>query len=312
MARDSVAIGAAPAAATVALRRMSRLSCHVVASQAGTAGASGEAEGPPVLYELRGPIAVLTLNRAANRNAMTEEMLVGVRDVARRAAADPDIRCVVVVGRGRNFCGGADMRDTLGRTGADVPEVAPGTLWGSEKLMAMYSPFLELLNIKVPVIAAMQGHAIGGGLGLALCCDIRIAHAGSQYGSNFVRLGLHPGMATTYLLPRLVGVPRAAELLLTGRLVTGSEAARVGLCTEVADDPDAVLAAAMRTAEAIAVNAPIAVRWTKRSLYQHLQWDPRGAAWDEAQLQSQTAQTADFQEGKKALIEKRPPRFSGC
>merc|ERR1711953_537306 len=102
----------------------------------------------------------------------------------------------------------------------------------------MGEPFLSLLDVKVPVIGALQGHAIGGGLGLALCCDIRICCADSQYGSNFVRLGLHPGMATTYLLPRLVGVPKAVELLLTGRLVDGKEAEKIGLATNVADTPE--------------------------------------------------------------------------
>merc|ERR1719210_1600737 len=102
-----------------------------------------------------------------------------------------------------------------------------------EQNFAMYNHFLSLLDLKVPVIGALQGHAIGGGLGLALCCDLRVCHATSQYGANFVRLGLHPGMATTYFLPRLVGVPRAAELLLTGRLVTGAEALQLGLANDV-------------------------------------------------------------------------------
>merc|ERR1711881_352688 len=109
---------------------------------------------------------------------------------------------------------------------------------GGEKMFAMYQPFLCLMDIKVPVIGALQGHAVGGGLGLALCCDIRVCHKTSQYGSNFVRLGLHPGMATTYFLPRLVGVPRAAELLLTGRLINGTEACQLGLANDVGETPE--------------------------------------------------------------------------
>ena len=98
-----------------------------------------------------------------------------------------------------------------------------------ERSFAMYQPFLSVLELEVPVVGALAGHAIGGGLGLALVCDLRVASADAKYGANFTRLGLHPGMATTYLLPRIVGVPRAAELLLTGRLIDGAEAERMGL-----------------------------------------------------------------------------------
>ncbi|CAK0803936.1 unnamed protein product [Prorocentrum cordatum] len=182
---------------------------------------------------------------------------------------------------------------------------------GPERSLAMYNHFLALLDLGVPVIGALQGHAIGGGMGLALCCDMRVCHGASQYGVNFVRLGLHPGMASTYFLPRLVGVPRAAELLLTGRLVDGWEAGRLGLANYCCETPEEVLAKANALADEVAMNAPVAVRWTKRSLYKHLGWSPRDAAWEEAGLQLQTAATADAQEGARALLEKRRPSFEG-
>jgi len=160
------------------------------------------------------------------------------------------------------------------------------------------------------VIGALNGHAIGGGFGLALVCDIRIANRDAKYGANFTKLGLHPGMATTYFLPRLVGVPRAAELLFTGRLVSGEEAAQLGLANYAVAE-DQVLPRAQDLARDIASSAPIAVRWTKRSLYQNADWDPVPAAYAEAHAQSRTLETDDSKEGVKALLEKRAPMFRG-
>jgi enoyl-CoA hydratase/carnithine racemase len=174
----------------------------------------------------------------------------------------------------------------------------------------MYSPFLSMLDIEVPTVAAMSGHAVGGGLGLAIVCDLRIASESARYGANFVRLGLHPGMATTYLLPRLVGVPRALELLLTGRIVSGREAADMGLANH-ALPAAGVLPRARELADEIASAAPIAVRLTKQTIYRHLQWGPVEAARYEAHLQSRTLETDDSREGIAALLEKRPPVFRG-
>ena len=165
-------------------------------------------------------------------------------------------------------------------------------------------------QIEVPVIAAMQGHAIGGGLGLAVVCDLRVANADARYGANFVQLGLHPGMATTYLLPRLMGVPRAVEFLLTGRIVSGAEAADCGLANHAVAADD-VLPRAREIAGEIARAAPLAVRWTKQSIYSGLDWDPRSAARHEALVQSRTAETEDSREGIKALLERRTPEFKG-
>ena len=174
----------------------------------------------------------------------------------------------------------------------------------------MYQPFLSVLDIEVPVIGALNGHAIGGGMGLALVCDIRVANQDAKYGSNFTRLGMHPGMATTYLMPRIIGVPRAAELLLTGRIITGAEAAEIGLMN-YAVPADEVGAKAAELAQEVAGCAPLANRWTKRSIYQNAQWDPRPAARHEADLQSRTLETEDHREGVSALLEKRPPDFHG-
>jgi len=125
-----------------------------------------------------------------------------------------------------------------------------------------------------------------------------------------VRLGLHPGMAATYLMPRLMGVPRAVEFLLTGRIATGAEMANAGL-VHYAEEPDRVLTRSWALAEEVASAAPLAVRWTKQSIYRGLGWNPRDAARFEAHLQSRSNETEDFREGVAALLGKREPRFRG-
>ena len=255
---------------------------------------------PAVLYEHVDHVATLTLNRPDNRNSMTPDLLEGLSQALRRAAADAEVRCVVITGRGTSFCAGADFKSRA------ADDARPP----HERSFAMYAPFLSVLELAVPTIAALNGHAIGGGLGLAVVCDLRVANREAKYGANFVRLGLHPGMATTYLLPRLMGVPRATELLLTGRLVSGAEAAELGLVNH-AVEPEAVLPKALALAGEIASAAPLAVRWTKQSIYRHADWDPVSAARFEAHVQSRSFETEDHREGVKALLEKRPARFVG-
>ena len=260
---------------------------------------------PAVLYEEKDHVATITLNRPENRNSMTEDVLEGLRAAVARAKDDADLRCVIVTGRGKSFCAGADFRSQIQRGDSGERKLLP-----NERSFAMYSPFLSLLQIEVPVIGALNGHAIGGGLGLALVCDIRVANRAAKYGANFTKLGLHPGMATTYFLPRFVGIPRAAELLFTGRLVSGEEAAQLGLANYAVAE-DQVLPKSLELAREVASCAPIAVRWTKRSLYRNVDWDPVSAAQAEAHAQSRTLETEDSKEGVQALLQKREPVFRG-
>lgn len=260
---------------------------------------------PAVLYESTDRIAQITLNRPENRNSMTRDVLEGLREAVTRARSEEDLRCVIVTGRGKSFCAGADFKSQ-----ADQEPDGARFRAAHERTFAMYSPFLSLLDIEVPTIAAMQGHAIGGGLGLAVVCDLRVANREARYGANFVRLGLHPGMATTYILPRLLGLPRAMELLLTGRIISGLEAAELGL-VNYAVDAEQVMEKARELASEIAACAPLAVRWTKHSVYRGVDWDPRRAAELEAHAQSRTLETEDVREGIQALLERRDPIFKG-
>lgn len=255
-----------------------------------------------VHYTSRDAIGVITLDRSDNRNSMTPELLDAFVAASAAARTDTTARCVVVTGTGASFSAGADFKSTLQRTHDDR---AP-----NERSYAMYEPFLSLLDIEVPVIGALNGHAVGGGFGLALVCDLRIGATDAKYGANFVRLGLAPGMAISYLLPRLVGFARANELLFTGKLVDGREAAALGILNRAVPADD-VLREAMALARTIADNAPLAVRATKAAIRRGLDMKVRDAAHAEAFAQAETLVTDDAREGIAALLGKRPPSFTG-
>lgn len=255
-----------------------------------------------VLYEARDGVGVITLNRADNRNSMTPELLEAFAKASAAARADESLRALVITGKGNCFSAGADFKSNL--------QLGDDSLLDHQRSYRMYEPFLEVLDIKVPVIAALNGHAVGGGFGLALLCDIRIANAKSKYGANFARLGLHPGMGISYMLPRLIGVSRANELLFTGRLVLGDEAERIGLVSQALDGEE-VLSAAMKMATTIASNAPVAIRLTKEALRETMNWDVRAGAYRESFAQAATLGMDDAKEGMQALLEKRDPKFQG-
>ncbi len=264
-----------------------------------------------VLYEAasaENPIGVLRLNRPDQRNSMTPELLDAYHQIIDRVRADAAARCVVLTGSGKCFSAGADLKSQVQRGGAGGAPRMP-----HEASFAMYVPFLRTLEIEVPVVGALNGHAVGGGFGLSLLCDMRIGAREAKYGANFARLGLHAGLAISYTLPRVVGPGRAAELLFTGRLVDGVEAAELGYLTR-AVPTDEVFPAALALARDIAAAAPVAVRMMKASLREHTGLSVgaiREAAWREAYAQSATVATGDFQEGARALLEKREPRFEG-
>jgi enoyl-CoA hydratase/carnithine racemase len=287
---DSVSVSASPPAP--ATRKHPRPSVYI-----------RRMTSPAVHFALDRHVGTITLDRPTNRNSMTPELLDAFAAAVAAARSARELRCLIITGTGACFSAGADFKSTVVRD--DGPARAP-----HEQSFAMYQPFLSVLDLEVPVIGALNGHAVGGGFGLALCCDLRLGARGARYGANFARLGLHPGMAITYLLPRLVGVARAAELLFTGRLIDGDEAARIGLLSSV-HDPGEVLPAAQAIATAIASNAPLAVRETKRSLYRGLGWDPRSAAYLEAFAQAESLTTSDAAEGIAALLGKRDPVFTG-
>jgi len=255
----------------------------------------------PVLFEPKGHIGLITFNRPDNRNSMDEETLPAFRDVVSEARRSPDLRCLIITGSGDTFCAGADFKSGL----FDQDDRLPHQI-----LLDAYGPFLDVGRLEIPVIAAMNGHAVGGGFGLTLMCDIRIADRDSKYGANFARLGLHSGMAVAYVLPMIIGLPLANELLFTGRLITGKEAADIGLAN-YALSGDAVMEKAWKLAEEISACAPVAVKMIKQAIRRGIRWDPYDAAEIDTLYQSRTFEMADAEEGIRALLDRREPVFKG-
>ncbi len=245
----------------------------------------------------------LTLDNPAMRNVMSDEMTASWVRAIDDIAADRSVRAVVVTGEGSAFCSG-------GNTGwiASEPDASVDSL--RNRMLPFYRAWLSIRKLEVPTIAAVNGHAIGAGLCLALACDIRYAATGAKLGVPFVKLGMHAGMAGTYLLPDVVGPAHARDLLLTGRVVEAEEALRIGLVSRVIESAsfdDEVLA----TAADIAATAPIATKLTKIALADGGHADFESALQWEALAQPLTLATADLQEGIAASLEKRPPVFNG-
>ncbi len=255
----------------------------------------------PILFDIRKNIGQITINRPDNRNSMDEETMPAFCNAVAEVAKNEDLRCLIITGSGNSFCSGADFKSGIFDSRDRLPH---------QILMDAYGPFLAVGDLEMPTIAAMNGHAIGGGFGLALICDMRIADRHSKYGANFARLGLHSGMAVSYMLPLIVGLPLANELLFTGRLITGEEAADIGLTNYVLEG-DQVLEKAWELAEEIASCAPVAVRMIKQTIRRGIQWDPRNSADIDALYQSRTFEMDDAKEGIRALLENRKPIFKG-
>lgn len=255
----------------------------------------------PVLYEVSEMIGTVTLNRPDNRNSMDHEVMPAFLEAIAKAKDDKEIRCLIITGTGSCFCSGADFKDRA-RQAEDLPP--------HERSMSIYRPFLNVSEVMVPTIAAMNGHAIGGGFGLALVCDIRVANNEAKYGATFARLGLSTGMAISYMLPHIVGLPKAQELLYTARLLNGRESLEIGLANYSLPEEE-IGPKARELALEIAGNAPLAVRMIKQSVYRNFDWNPVKAAEWEAHLQSRTSETEDAKEGISALLEKRKPVFKG-
>lgn len=248
-------------------------------------------------------IATITLNQPENRNAMSPAMGAEIVDAVEEIRAAPDTRVVVITGAGRSFSAGGDLA-MLARD-AGLSDEGP-SMAGAPK--DFYSRFLSIRRLEVPTIAAINGHAIGAGLCFALGADIRIAAREAKMGMTFTKLGLHPGMGATYLLPRLIGTERAGELLFTGRVIDADEASRLGIVSRVVPR-DLLGAATQNLAAEIAAAGPIAVRMTKRAIYRGVDHSLDEMLEFESLQQGITFTTADAREGIQAIMENRAPEF---
>lgn len=248
-------------------------------------------------------VVVLRLDEPRRRNAMTEELTAAWAATIPALAVDPTVRCVVVTGEGPAFCAGGDL-SWLEESGAMTPDRLRA------RMLPFYRTWLAIRTLEVPTIAAINGAAVGAGLALALACDLRYAAPDAQLSMPFTSLGIHPGMASTWLLPEVTGLAVARELLLTGRVVTAAEAVPLGLVNRTFG-ADRLASEVVGIATTVATRAPIATRLTKVALGSggHASFEA-ALAW-EAVAQPMTMVTADLQEGVRAARERRAPRFTG-
>ncbi len=248
-------------------------------------------------------VAVVSLNLPRVRNAMTAELTQAWTAAMDSVRSDRALRAVVVTGTGPAFCSGADL-SWLDQ--GSMEENTPDRL--REKMLPFYRAWLAPRYLSIPVIAAVNGPAVGAGLCLALACDLRYAAPSATFSAPFIELGTHGGMAASWLLPEAIGLPRAREMLYTGRVVKPGEALQWGLVSGIADE---VLAHSVEVAAGIAAAAPIAARLTKAGLAQSSSGGLEAALQWEALAQPVTMSTSDIHEGIQARRERRPPTFDG-
>ncbi len=250
-----------------------------------------------------GGVVLLTLDDPGRRNAMADAMTESWRAAIAGLREDPGLRCIVVTGAGSAFSSGGDLSWIAGHGSAEVPPLR-------DRMLDFYRTWLSIRLLEVPTIAAVNGAAVGAGLCLALACDLRYAAEDAKLVAPFTRLGIHPGMAATYLLPEVAGLPLAREMLFTGRAVTGTEAAAYGLVNRAVPRED-VLEEALGVAAEIARQAPVATRLTKAALADGGPPSIEAALRWESLAQPVTMATADLAEGIAAQRERRTPRFTG-
>ena len=260
-------------------------------------------ENPHVLYHTDGHTAVITLNRPEVRNAFSVEMIELWRRFLEEARVDPGVRVIIVTGHGDTFCSGGDIRD-----------MAEGKLmsWGMKRFLweGVHRIALTLEDLDKPVIAAINGAAMGAGLDMALMCDLRVCSERAKLAESYIMMGLVPGDGGAFFLPRLVGVSKALELLLTGEVISPREALEMGLVNRVVVH-ERLLEETMVLADKIASKPPLAVTLTKRAVVQG-QTNSLRAHLD--YISSQVAllsETEDHREAARAFLEKRKPVFTG-
>jgi enoyl-CoA hydratase/carnithine racemase len=257
-------------------------------------------EQPVVLEERRKQVVVLTLNRPAAMNSFNFAMLRGLRDKVEAIQYDAEARVVIITGAGKAFCAGADLKE---RATLSEPQV-------KEFIYTIRNLFSFIESLRLPVIAAVNGVALGGGTELALACDLRIASSTASLGLTETRLAIIPGAGGTQRLPRLVGRGKAKELIFTGRRVDAAEALQIGLVNQVSK-PEVLLDDALSMADMICETGPIAIQQAKYAINHGLETDLHTGLAIESSAYWVTIPTEDRLEGLTAFREKRKPMYKG-
>ncbi len=262
----------------------------------------------PLLYEKNGHVVTLTLNRHETRNAISEdEMVNAIVDACSRINADHDVRVAIITGAGSAFSSGGnvkDMRDKKGMFGGTANEIRDGYRNGIQRIP------LAIQALEVPIIAAVNGAAIGAGCDLTMMCDMRVASEKALFAESFVKVGLIPGDGGAWFLPRVIGQSRANEMAYTGEPINAQKALEWGMVSSVVP-PGELMQAANELASRIAVNPPMALRMTKRLIKESEHSRLDSLLEMSATLQALAHQTKDHAEAVDAIIEKRSPHFIG-
>ena len=259
---------------------------------------------PAVLESREGAILTLTMNRGEKLNSLNVDLTVALLDAFRRAAADSELRAIILTGSGRAFCAGGDLGLIADARRRNAGHELESLLRGGSQLA------LAICDTPAPVLAAVNGPAAGAGMNIALACDVRIASENASFGQNFAKVGLFPDFGGTYFLPRLVGPARAAEMFYTGDMISAADALRIGAVDHVVPH-DQLLAEAHKLAARLAAAPPIAARAVKKSVLGAERAVLERALEFEVQQQVKCFQSEDCTEGLRAFFEKRPPQFTG-
>ncbi len=256
-----------------------------------------------IIYTKKEGIATITLNRPDRRNAFSPEMSESISRAIEDAAKGDDVRVLVLTGTGQAFCAGADVK-------AMAEKFSQAGSKGREPATEDFHLYPLLHRFEKPIIAAINGIAVGGGLDIALACDIRIASDRARFSTAFIRRGLIPSGGGTYMLPRLLGIDRACQLIWTGDMIDAKEAERIGLVTMVVPHKE-LESATMELAEKLVKGPPLAIQRAKRIIYEGLHMDLESVLKNAASAINELKQTEDHKEGATAFVEKREPVFKG-
>ena len=254
-----------------------------------------------IIYEVKDHIAFITINRPEVFNALKMSTKYEIEDAIGKCAADPEVQGVIITGKGRGFIAGNDISEI--RIDAKAEETVAMS-------MHAHQLFKKFDDLPKPIIAAVNGFAMGGGTELALACDLRVASTKAVFALPEVGLGVAPCYGGTQRLPRLIGTGWAKEMLFTGRRVKADEALRIGLVNRVVE-PDELMDSAVELMKSILKNAPIAVRTCKELVNRGMEMSLEDGLQLESDLNGMLAETADAKEGVKAFFEKRPAVFEG-
>jgi enoyl-CoA hydratase/carnithine racemase len=260
-------------------------------------------ENQSVLYNIEDRVALVTLNRPDAMNSLNDSLKDGLMEIMPKLDADESVGAIVITGAGKAFCAGGDLHG-FKRRYEDYRSREGGKDYFSNAVAMM------MLSISKPILAAINGPAVGGGLTLSLTCDIRLASDRAKFGASFVKVGLTPEYGSSFLLPRLVGYGKAFELVLTGKIIDAHEAERIGLINRLVEH-NKLIEETMEMAREIANLPPLAIRLAKKALRHGMESTLAQAIDYETHIETYCFTTRDHYEAVTAFLEKRNPTFQG-